>query len=831
MRERKWIGGQPSRTQFACLNCEYTRGYDEGGLRLSAETQSMVQSSDRPTERTGQDGVEQWTAQLRIAAGRAVEEAPQIGVAEAVDRRGRLVRIAILAEPVSSASEPFLDQFVRRVASQFDPASRSLTGALRQAIEAAHEELRAWNAERVPAEHALYGMTCMVLREDGPAFLAQVGPSTALLAGPPGLAGLRSISLYASASRSGTGARALNAAATVIGGDQPLAFSFSAAPDSDGAAGGWALLVTSNAASLLDPERRVALSRLRGTDALRQLYPALLSLRDAAALAVSFGDDDVSQPVAERNTPDSESALPPTEPQASDLTDAQIEFSDESPESRGSTSTTSLPQQLTLAAEGLAVDLPVNPFAARELALVQQVSPPLAAAGGAITQPVEPVFELSGAAPMPRERWDSPAIEPPRIPPLQRPSAGGGAQPNRLATARRAGLLLAAMLAILAGVAAVLLGPSLTQSDADELQTQIERARNSLAATHLAADTETARLALEDARSEIEAALALNPLSADALQLRDEIDLALAELGLIQAPGDLLTAADFSAFGPALALGAVTGGGDESFVLDDAGGRVFRLDAGGVITPIFVEGELLGVGDELRAARPISLAWQPTGQTAGQSGAQSAAERGGALWILDAAARLYRWTATGVLLVPTPELVRLGSVDAVATTPGGVYLLDGAGGAIWRFAVSETSDGVELSPPVRAVGRTDMLDARELRALVAEDGAVEFVVASSDGRLRRFSAEGERALAVGLSQRLISPASISLGAQSGLIYVVDRADGRLVAIGPGGEAVSVIQSAELAELRGAWVDENRGLVIYALADRLLEGRLPSGAGP
>ena len=441
-----------------------------------------------------------------------------------------------------------------------------------------------------------------------------------------------------------------------------------------------------------------------------------------------------------------------------------------------------------------------------------QTPPPLPAVGPPLTKPI---MELGRAIPSLLEKRNEPAVEQPKIRPRD--------PQTRSATVRRAGLVLLGMLVVLIGVAAVLLGPSLLQSDDDQFRSRVERGRNGLAASQLAVTTEGARLSLQDALSEVEAALEFNPLAEEALQLREEIEAVLAELNLVQSPGELSTIADLSRFGPSIALGTVRFGAGRAFVLDDAGGRVFSVSADGAVSVIFLEGELLGLGGQLRAGKPISLAWQTarTAQTA-NGVAESSAED--ALWILDSQARLYRWTPSGVLLVPIPGLVRLGSVDAVAATAGSVYLLDQAGGAVWRFAVERS----ELSEPVRAVGRTDLLEASELVATVNSSGAVEFLVASSDGRLRRFGANEELPLALGLQRHLLNPASISTGVQSGLIFLVDRGEGRIIALGPDGNVVSQIQSAELAELRGAWVDEQSGQIIYALPSSILTGRLPAG---
>ena len=800
-----------------------------------------------------------WSSQLRIMAGRAVEDAPQVGFAEHVDQLGRMVRLSILAEPAADGAEAFMDQFVRRIGELFDPSARSLTGALKFAVEAAHEELRAWNRQHLPAEHAMYGLSCLIQREDQAAVLGQAGPSAGLMAGDAGLAGLRSTTLYSHLPRS------TDPVAAAIGGSDPINLEFAAGPDADD---GWALLLTSNAASLLDAERRVRLSRMAVDETLRDLYPSMVNLRDAAGLVVSLSSlgspDQPPPPAAERDAPTDEVEPDEVEPDEFDPAETDHTFepdeADAADDRQASRARLNAPQanveqhraspELSDAphaspqedsqarrwnfafepapvpelAELEVAGWPVNPFAAPQIQQIETLNPARPAPMPRLTRPI---MDLGQAIPSLLERRDEPAVERPRIR-TRGPRVRGAA-------ARRAGLVLIGMLVLLAGVAAALLGPSLLQSEDDQFRSRVERSRNALAASQLALTTEVSRLALLDARSEVEAALAINPLAPDALQLQEEVEAVLAELNLVQSPGALTVVADLSRFGPSIALGSVRFGGGLAFVLDDAAGRVFSVNADGAVTLMFLEGELLGLGSQLRAGRPISIAWQSTAQSTAQStgSAQSGATDSAissvqpledALWILDSHARLYRWTASGVLLVPIPDQVLLGSVDAVAATSGSVYLLDQAGGAIWRFAVERS----ELSEPSRAVGRTDLLNAEEFAAVVNASGEIEFLVASSDGRLRRYRAEEELPLALDLERELLAPASLSLGAQSGLVYVVDRGQGRIIAVGPDGGVVSQIQSAELADLRGAWVNEQTGQIIYALPDSILSGRLPGG---
>ena len=763
-----------------------------------------------------------WTSQLRIAAGRAVEEAPQVGFTEQADRVGRLVRLSILAEPASDGADAFMDQFVRRIGQLFNPAGRSLTGALKAAVETAHEELRAWNQQRLPAEHAMYGLSCLIQRQGQSAILGQAGPSTAILAGDAGLASLRAITLYTHLPRRD------DPVAASIGGPDPLNLEFASATATRD---GWALLVTSNAASLLDPELRVQLGRLPVEQTLRHFYPAMIHLREAAALVVGVAASPPPERAAQtsgtspnpsvgavddpsdREPTDRAELQPEDEGIAQDSTRAHEEVA--SPDRQPSSPPQRGMQQAfqfepVPVSEQESVGWPDNPFAAAYTRQLETLTPALSMPSGSAGAPP---LELSAVMPSLREPRREPAVERPRIR-THEPR-------ERAASARRVGIVLAAMLVTLAGIAAALLGPSLLQSEDDRFRIQVERARNGLAASELAATTEGARLTLQDALLDVEDALEINPLDADARQLRSEIEALQAELNLVHGPGDLSSLADLTRFGPALALGAVRFGAGRAFVLDDAGGRVFSIAGDGQTSVLFLEGELLGLGSQTRAGRPISIAWQPppAGSTANAVGGLQAEP---ALWILDSHARLYHWTPTGVLLVPIPDLVRLGSVDAIAATSASIYLLDQSGGAIWRFAIGRSA----LGPPSRAVGRTDLHDADEFAALVNANGQIEFVVASSDGRLRRLSGDAELPLPHDLERGLLAPASLSLGAQSGLIYVVDRGQGRIVAISPESGVVSQIQSPELSELRGAWVNEQTGQIVYALPTSVLVGRLP-----
>ena len=219
---------------------------------------------------------EPWTAQMRIAEGRLLDEAPGIAMVERRDARGRGLRAYLLAESLGAGGDPFLEAMVSRTAEQFDPSGRSLTGAMARALEERHRELREWNRAQLPAAQASYAVSCVIARAGEAPILGQAGPTLALIAGGPGPEGQRPLSVRMHGGD--------DPVAAAVGGALPLRMQFV----QGAAAGGWALLISSAAARLFDPAGRAAVSRLGGEQVLQHLFQGMLDLRDAAALMIDL---------------------------------------------------------------------------------------------------------------------------------------------------------------------------------------------------------------------------------------------------------------------------------------------------------------------------------------------------------------------------------------------------------------------------------------------------------------------------------------------------------------------------------------------------------------
>ena len=430
--------------------------------------------------------------------------------------------------------------------------------------------------------------------------------------------------------------------------------------------------------------------------------------------------------------------------------------------------------------------------------------------------PAAPVLETgrdadSARFPLPMFRLEG------RMPRLRRRRREAGADAAGEAAAPRRGwgalaLAVLAVVAVLGVVVGVLLVPDLLEnSEQGRFEARLEQARRGLTAASLSSDATAGRAELTEARAAVAAALDLRPLDESALALQGEVATALSQINAVVRPPGLVEVANLSAIvPPPLALSLVQVGGASLYLLDESGQRVFALPlAGGEPALIFAAGErypVLSLAADLEAGAPVGMHW--ASGAAGQS-----------LTILDDNGQLFRFLpgqGAQALTMPSRELI--GSPDAVAVDAGGIFVLDVAGGAIWRFP--QLADGTLLEPQL-AITRTDLSAAGSLAV------GDSLFVAGSDGRIRRFSDGADQGFPLlDLDRPLLVPDSLAIGALTGLVYTVDRGNNRVAVFSAAGELVVQLRADELSGVRGVVPDELNGRLYFVTADRLLSSALP-----
>ena len=257
------------------------------------------------------------------------------------------------------------------------------------------------------------------------------------------------------------------------------------------------------------------------------------------------------------------------------------------------------------------------------------------------------------------------------LPALRWPRAGGaGARPVPAMRWRSVTLFAAAVLGIVAQGWFAL--PLLLDEDRGAtLEAAVATASLHLAAAAQASAPQASREQLQLALAELARARSIAPDDPRLAALQDEAAGALAMLDAIVEIEtlDVLVAFDGVITAPFDAR-SLTSGGEQLWLLDDAGQRIFSLaaDAAGVPRERYRAGERYGA---MTAGPPLVFTWDGDGQR---------------LLVLDASLQLFALTASdGPLPLPLRHADELRTPVAIASYSGNLYILDPAAGEVWRY--------------------------------------------------------------------------------------------------------------------------------------------------
>lgn len=119
-----------------------------------------------------------WVGRFAIVEGQPQEESPLLRSFPRQRADEEEDELYVLVEPASPGGKEYCGQLVDAIGRLYGQDTLSMTGAVLRALQAAHQQLRDWNARALRDHRVEAGVSCLTV-QDRTAYLAQVGPSVA----------------------------------------------------------------------------------------------------------------------------------------------------------------------------------------------------------------------------------------------------------------------------------------------------------------------------------------------------------------------------------------------------------------------------------------------------------------------------------------------------------------------------------------------------------------------------------------------------------------------------------------------------------------------------
>ncbi len=368
---------------------------------------------------------------------------------------------------------------------------------------------------------------------------------------------------------------------------------------------------------------------------------------------------------------------------------------------------------------------------------------------------------------------------------------------------------LATVAVLVLGLLAWNFGPGLLREDRQaELDRVLITAREQFVAAQSAGSADNRRAGLEGVLATTERARAVAPEDKRVQAVESQ---ARAQLAILDAVSDVSQLTPLLTFdgvltAPVTPQSVVVGGGAVWFT-ETGRGRLFRIPLADGRVPVEVYRAGITYAG-VTARDPVSIAWDTEAQR---------------LLLLDAGRGLFSISAASTAPVPVPlrGSGKLRSAVAIAIYLSNLYILDPAGGEIWRYLPA--SNGYDSE-------RTGMLggiDIGTATGLVVHTD----VYVMDQGRLRRFSGGREiESLLDGIDVPPKAPVALVEDNQRGLLFLADRGNKRIVVSDRTKLFVRQYRHPSFGDLRGLAISTD-GSRLYVLAGDGIASFEVAAAGP
>jgi hypothetical protein len=705
-----------------------------------------------------------WLGQFNLVGGGVQEDGPYAATTITRSVAESVADFCITLQPYGNPTGGILEEALAAAARIFGRTQYSITANLLLALDAVHKRLQEWNLAHTPDERVAAGVSCVAF-QGSDCYLAQAGPSTAFLLHARTTERLEPVEPDSRI--------ALGAAGVIAPCFRRLAL----------ARGDALLLVTEGIGASAETAAVARCLERRPEDVLPAVLHYLGTGADGGVIFAGVLEDPApARTLLERGVPGGASPTP-AQPlvRQSDVSSHQ--------------DSTSLGRNRFQRVDAAHPDAGGGVLRVYGAEMQRDPRRPLKSG-----HPSESLRAAAGVA-RPSVRLSA------RHPSFRDAFRGGGwsqrlLRPPVLATFGVVFLVAVAWLAVPA-----LMGMGRSQ----RFETLLTTAQRDLNAAQSEVDLSKRRELLSQAQTSAAEAQRLKPQDQRAQRQANDASGAISIMNAVYELPDVPSIADLSNAGLSPSTAVELAAGDRLYVLDVSAGKVYAVSDASTTGPevMYENGSQI---DGIRAGKAQHLAWQPPARPGDA----------GALLILDADRHLFGLSRGDLRSIPLRGVEQWRTATAMAFNGGSLYILDADGGLVWRYAPS--SDGFDTDP-APAIARQDIRDTTQISVV---GGIFLTSQTGQDARIRRFLDGQETPFKLaGIDRTPVAPGPPLFDPASGLLYIADRGNSRVVVLQGDGRFQRQLVHAKLAGLRGLAVDSPHNRLVGVIGQALVAIPLPN----
>lgn len=327
-----------------------------------------------------------------------------------------------------------------------------------------------------------------------------------------------------------------------------------------------------------------------------------------------------------------------------------------------------------------------------------------------------------------------------------------------------------------------------------------------------AASKDRSRQLLVESKITLQAALNIREDDSNALEMMDIAEERISQLDSILVLQESRLLTDFQSMGSGSPLiRNINIGNGKAYLLDKGRDQIYEVTlSGNTVEQGSGEPPIIVKDSRGTPRNLVHLFWMSKGTLWTRD----------SLMAFDERRKLLEYTSAGeVRELPVRGAEEWGGMQSVVSFGGNLYVLDPVQSQVWRYVPTDRGFDSERKGILSGVdlkGSVDMAIDGDIYVLLRTGEVVKY----AEGRPETLSIDG-------LDRPVSNPSAMFGGSQTKFLYIVDRGNGRIIAIDRNGVLRYQLAVTGIQNLQDVYVDEVTNTIYIATDNKLYLGTIPN----